>query len=362
MRRATLCVIGLAAGFIGIASAPAEAQVGRAGVCAPGGPCGGLVDPYGYRRFYYSPYRYLARPRLHAAPNGTGLQYYRFMHPYSDYDYYRRTYPHSIDGTFGRAPRPRDLTLRFRTSPGLSPYSRYHHEEALFGEGAIDPGSPDAEGYESGALRDLFRDLSAPAPAPPAQEGDDGGYGHEVFVPVPQRRATEPSADEKKAWAVLGRGDGRAAEDRFSTLALAYLTHGRPKAGFALSRALQGQDGDAVWNMRRAVSIDGASLRDVPMTDALEAALRGLLARYAADEGHDLGVADATFMTAALHYVLRELDEAREATHAAIMQHRDADQRIPQSALRLLMLIREDLGEETSRGGGRRASARRNGV
>lgn len=329
MRRAATVVAGLA-GLVLAFTGTVETSSAQ---CV--GPGCSAQRSYGQNRSFYSPKRFTARPRLHQSPNGTGLRYFRFSHPYDDYDYYRRTYPHTFDGQFGNAPSPRDLTLRFRVHPGFSPFSRYHHEDALFGDGAAAPEpAPEADEYESGAVRSQGVQRTPRRPQPPRVAP---APRLEVQHVVPRRvsRSGQPSAAEKRAWSALAADTDRA-EDDFASLALAYPGHSRPKAGYALARAAQGDDDTAIWNMRRALRVDSAALREVPLTPQLEAKLRALLTRYTESEEHELSAADATFMSATLHLLLGEADAARTAARTAFKEgDRDA------SVLRLLLLLRE---------------------
>jgi hypothetical protein len=319
-------------------TAPANAQ------CPPGGiGAGGQYDydPYYYNRYYYSPHKFRNRPRLHQRPNETGLSYYRFNHPYSDYEYYKRTYPHTIDGTFGRPPqRPRDLTLRFRQSPGFSPFSRYHHEDALFGTPQDAAPAPAATPGSREVWREYEIRQQPRTPQRPRDRGPNLVRRPQVLVysPGPKRDPSHTLRDESRAWSLLAEGRGEPAQFAFCAIALAYPEHGRPKAGYGLARAIQGDHAEAVWNMRRAMRFDGPALRHIPLDDRLTTALRELLAGYGQGD-HSLSETDTLFMSAALHLVLDEPAEAREAAEALLaMGDFDA------SVLALLVLLRDAPG------------------
>ncbi len=111
-----------------------------------------------------------------------------------------------------------------------------------------------------------------------------------------------------------------------------------PKAGFALSIAMQGDLDRAVWAMRRAFRIDPNSLHHVDIEQSLRRSIDSLIEEYHLRlfnvEGNRYS--DAAFMIAALYYLLHNKDNARVAIEQAVDLAGDRSQ----SAQNLYHLVR----------------------
>lgn len=323
-------VLGIVACGV-LVAAPAAPAVAQSPRPAPPPTIDGVTDyPY------HLPHRYLHRdPEQPAEPR---LRWYRRHYPWSNDSWNRLTHPHTYNGQFGLEPDLPKLTLRHYQGPGNSIYGRYQH---------LVPPEPDPAAPDPAAGRD----------ASPAFNG--GRVSHPPVGPVPrrffevpqvQRRyapalilradrpAPPPGDDERDAWRLLHDGRHEAAQYRFAAVALAHPDLGRPRAGWALSVALQGDLSDGVFSMRRAVVVDDEALAGIETDAPMQQTLRGLLERYQ-DPASDVDRTETLFMCAALHRLLGELETAESAVRAAIEQG-DWDR----STLELLLHLREAQG------------------
>jgi hypothetical protein len=252
------------------------------------------------------------------------------------------TDPHRFDAQFGRAPSRDGLTLRFRRSPGYSPFSRCQ---------PLQPALPESDEYESGVQQDVRRpERAAPAPrrtpARPAPVVRRNLTGFGAVRTVSDERRKRRSEAEDQAWLLVASGKADGAQRAFSALALAWPERGAPRVGYAISAALADHHDTAVFIMRRAYRLDPRSLTDIPLTPELELILRQVLRRYEIERLAEVAPVDALFMSAALHHQLREPGPARDAIDAAIRRG-DADF----STLQLSRLLRgEEIGPDPLRG------------
>ena len=129
-----------------------------------------------------------------------------------------------------------------------------------------------------------------------------------VRVPGAPAGATAPADGPayEVGWTHLVDGRPVKALGYFTAQILRAPTSGRARIGYALAAALFDDDGAAVHAMRQAIRIDPGSLRDFARDEGVDARIRELLARYTAPR--DPG---AVFMSAALHVLLGEREEAR---------------------------------------------------
>ena len=129
-----------------------------------------------------------------------------------------------------------------------------------------------------------------------------------VRVPGAPAGGTAPvggPADEV-GWNLLVDGRPVKALGYFTAQILRAPTSGRARIGYALAAALFEDDGAAVHAMRQAMRVDPDSLRDFGRDVGVDARIRELLARYPAPRD-----SDSMFMSAALHLLLGEREEAR---------------------------------------------------
>jgi len=136
---------------------------------------------------------------------------------------------------------------------------------------------------------------------------------------VVERRVVEAPAVGADGWALMGLGDDRGAATQFAREVAAEPTAELPKVGFALASASQGSLDQSVWAMRRALAKDAGVLDRIMIGDDLRERLAGLIDRFIfVSPDKSLSKADALFMTASVHAILNEKDQARDAIRQAI--------------------------------------------
>lgn len=131
---------------------------------------------------------------------------------------------------------------------------------------------------------------------------------------------TVPSyADQpySEGWVAISNGAPSAAFRYFSRKASANSDDGLPKLGYALSAALLGDHGRAVWAMRRAFDSDPYSLTSMRFDGALLKPLDQLAEHYA-DRADAASNPDSDFMLAAISLLIEDYDLARVAIQSAI--------------------------------------------
>ena len=206
------------------------------------------------------------------------------------------------------------------------PYASFHHSYGSgirrfhgLGEGAYcaTSGVSRYHGLGDGYCQ-YYWWLDAP-PIVVVVDGDRGADRPPEIAPAPavQPRLTAPRSEQ--AWALLGRGEARAALRDFAVLALRSMDDAEPRLGYALAAAMLGRDETAVWAMRRAVTVDSASLGDLPPGAALQQRLRRLAEGYSS-RARTPGAVEALFMTGALRYLLHEEQAAAALIAEAISQ------------------------------------------
>ncbi len=130
--------------------------------------------------------------------------------------------------------------------------------------------------------------------------------------------AGDGSAVYRGAWASLAEGHYARALAAFVDEASSHPNQGRPKVGYALSAAANGDLVRGVWAMRRALRVDPDAMQYVTVDGALRHRVEQLIARYVESADYALDDAEATFMLASLYYLLRESDSARNAVKVAL--------------------------------------------
>jgi hypothetical protein len=276
--------------------------------------------------WYYRPDRYIGRHRKFGGEHD--LRYYQHYYPFDRDDYLRRTYPHTYSGQFGDPPGPDRLRGHFYYGPGYSPFSRdgggYDTSpDAMYYPEFQGPGSPAPAPAAPQELQPRGPDIVVkplpPAPGLPRRDRPDS----QVFEALEAEAASAPHrqaelADYERAWRMLGSGRLSSSQYAFSSLALMRPDEGMPRAGYAISMALQGDFVQAVWGMRRAFRADRHWRLVVPENAAVEHRLHGLATRLGHDAPEGMTRTDAFFMLAAVHYLRRDFEAAEQAVMSAI--------------------------------------------
>jgi hypothetical protein len=134
----------------------------------------------------------------------------------------------------------------------------------------------------------FVHDSPAPAPAPPPVMTTDG-----------------------KGWTLLREGEPVRALGSFTARLMSTPSDGNARIGFAIAASLYGDDTTAIDAMRAAVRLNPETVRGFEADAEVGLLLRPLVNRYNEAAARQDGPSDDRFMTAALHCLLREYDEAR---------------------------------------------------
>ena len=136
--------------------------------------------------------------------------------------------------------------------------------------------------------------------------------GVEVRPTSPVAPSLPPSLH---AWALLARGEARAARTEFAVLALRDPRDAAARTGYGLAAAALGHHEKAVWAMRRAVVTDAAAFDRLAIDTAGQPLVRQLLAHYArtASDTGNRDLVDSLFMVSALCVLLDDREMARAA-------------------------------------------------
>ncbi|MDT8281894.1 MAG: hypothetical protein RQ982_03675 [Gammaproteobacteria bacterium] len=129
-----------------------------------------------------------------------------------------------------------------------------------------------------------------------------------------------------RGWQLLAQNQPAEAFKVFAEQAGNNQSDGIPKAGYALSVALQGQHDKAAWAMRRAFRIAPDSLHYIDIDKTLQPAVSALIDEYAQRQNSANNQPDAAFMVAALNYLLHEDEAASIAIERAIQDEGDDSQ------------------------------------
>ncbi len=128
----------------------------------------------------------------------------------------------------------------------------------------------------------------------------------------------------RRAWAMLVRGEARAALSEFAVLALREPHDAAARAGYGLAAAALGRHETAAWAMRRAVVTDAAAFEELAIDAAAQHLVRQLLAYYAGtvSDARDRDDVDALFMVSALCVLLDDVETAHAAITALLQRGR----------------------------------------
>lgn len=132
-------------------------------------------------------------------------------------------------------------------------------------------------------------------------------------------------ATEESGWTLLADGRYPQALSTFATEASRRPKEGEQKVGYALSAAASGNLQRGVWAMRRALRIDPDSLHYLILDESLRSRIEQLVIRYKETSDRTISNADASFMLAALHYLLSDTESAQAAIDQALS---DDDHRV----------------------------------
>jgi len=136
-------------------------------------------------------------------------------------------------------------------------------------------------------------------------------------APAPRKDDARFRADDlDRAWGLLALERPSEAHRLFARTAERDLYDAQPRVGYALASAMRNDDGGAVWAMRRALEFDAAGA-SVPDDYRLRALMVDLLERYEERASRRLRDPDAHFMSAALRYLLGDLEGALDALNDA---------------------------------------------
>ncbi len=183
--------------------------------------------------------------------------------------------------------------------------------------------------------------------APPS----GGAHGGDSTPPPATRPGGNDASQNNGPGTIDGGGWARLAEGRYSQALSIFAAQasgrpneGRPKVGFALSAAAGGDLRRGVWAMRRAMRIDPNSMHYMTIDQPLRSRVEQLVTRYNDDAGRTVRNAEAAFMLASLHYLLGDMNSARNAVDQAV-----ADGDPNSSTSNLKHLIGVDLTPDTQR-------------
>ena len=325
------------------------------GLAATPAPAGGYYGGYHYGGHGYGRYGYGHYGYGHGYVRyGYGHYGYGYGHGYGHYGYGHSSYgyaPHYYGGYshygygYGYAPRSyggHSYYGQGHRQYGYAPYyhgggSHYggYHGGLLYGLLSIPYavigtifGYPYDSPYHGGGSAASTARARAATPYAPAPQGGSAPAPQSGGPAVPpsagQGSAAKPYGSTGSAgdamggagWRVLAAGDYEGALARFAGEANGHPTQGLPKVGYALSAALAGDLGRGIWAMRRALRIDPHAVHYVYIGHALRPKLDDLVGQYRSLS--DRGDGGATFMLAALHYLVREVASAGDEVALAM--------------------------------------------
>jgi len=125
-----------------------------------------------------------------------------------------------------------------------------------------------------------------------------------------------PAVRAGEGWHQLEYGRPRVALHHFAAAAASHPRDGKAKVGYALSAALDGDIGRAVWALRRAFRIDPYRAGAVELQGHLRHEVDELADAY--EPGPHGTDADQAFLSAALHQLSGEPEAAAHAAHRAL--------------------------------------------
>ncbi len=127
------------------------------------------------------------------------------------------------------------------------------------------------------------------------------------------RPSNAPGIDQTRAWALLASDRPQDALQEFALQAADEPTKGAPKIGYALASAMAGDLAKGAWAMRRALHIDADAMHYVEIDQQLRPRIEQLADEYQEAQDAPTANPDMTFMLAALHYILGNVDAAHDA-------------------------------------------------
>ena len=137
--------------------------------------------------------------------------------------------------------------------------------------------------------------------------GRSYGYGPST------RPSNAHGIDQTRAWALLATDRPQDALQEFALQAAGEPTKGAPKIGYALASAMAGDLAKGAWTMRRALHIDADAMHYVEIDQQLRPRVEQLAGEYQEAQDPPTANPDMTFMLAALHYLLGNVDAAHDA-------------------------------------------------
>ncbi len=299
VRRISLRIAPLALA-LGLALATTQAQAYYGGSHYGGRSYGG--HSYGGHR--YGGYRYGG----YGGHRYGGYRYRGYGGHYGrSYGYYR---PYAYGGRSGGYYRG-GLLYGLLSIPGAVLGSVFGHRGGTYGGGTYDSGrfgsDPNGRTNYGGSTYDGGTGSGA-ATIPPANNSAAPGAS----------RDTGSLAPYQGGWARLAEGHYSQALSIFGAEASSRPRDGGPKVGFALSAAGTGDLRRGVWAMRRALRIDPDSVHYLSIDGSLRPRVEHLVTQYQHNPGGTLHDAEAAFMLASLHYLMRDTAAARASFDAAL--------------------------------------------
>ncbi len=155
--------------------------------------------------------------------------------------------------------------------------------------------------------------------------------------PVDVEPARPDAVVDDSGWTALSDGAYEDAVRRFGDESLANPMRAEPKVGYALADAALGHFELAARSVNSGLWLERDGVRDLKIDDSLGPLVRDLIGQFASARPDQVSEADAAFMVAALHYLLREVEAAHKTITAAV---ENGDRR--PGTLNLLDLINDE--------------------
>lgn len=146
----------------------------------------------------------------------------------------------------------------------------------------------------------------------------DYSSSYDLKVPLTSVAAAAVQNNDNRGWDLLAEGRARDARYHFGDQARLFPTNALPKLGYALSVAISGDLVRAEWAMRRAFTIDPASLHYVALDESVKTEMDQLVVRYKSQMDTTGNNAGDAFMLAALNFLGHDHQPANEYIDLAI--------------------------------------------
>ncbi|MAE65659.1 MAG: hypothetical protein CMJ18_15430 [Phycisphaeraceae bacterium] len=131
-------------------------------------------------------------------------------------------------------------------------------------------------------------------------------------VVIPPAVVPEPPRDDiDRAWSLLGQQEHEQAFGAFDAIGRAGPHAAEARIGHAVVAAITGRLAVGARSMRDAIALDAAALHALPQEPPVGDTLADLVPRYEHAAEEIVTANDATFMIAALLYLLGDLDGAQ---------------------------------------------------